>query len=108
MGQDIWTTWNRWLKHKPSNKEWTKEEKFDLVSKALAGNSIKSISIGAGIDPGLLHKWVKKYKHEGFNGLESTYTSFEEFAKAIDEYIHYFNNNRIQSKTKWMSQVVSN
>ena len=27
------------------------------------------------------------------------------FAKAIDEYIHYFNNNRIQSKTKWMSPV---
>lgn len=58
------------LKHKPSNKEWTKEEKLDLVSKVLAGNSIKSIAIGAGIDSGLLHKWVKKYKHEGYNGLE--------------------------------------
>lgn len=58
------------LKHKPSNKDWTKEEKFDLVSKVLAGNSIKSIAIEAGIHPGLLHKWVKKYKQEGYNGLE--------------------------------------
>lgn len=58
------------LKHKPSNKNWTKEEKFDLVSKVLAGNSIKSIAIEAGIHPGLLHKWVKKYKQEGYYGLK--------------------------------------
>ncbi len=59
------------LKHKPSNKEWTKEEKFDLVSKVLAGNSIKNTAIGVEIDPGLPHKWVKKYKYEGYNGLEA-------------------------------------
>ena len=56
------------LKHKLSNKKWTEEEKFDLVSKVLAGNSIKSMAIGAGIHPGLLHKWVKKYKQEGYDG----------------------------------------
>ena len=29
-------------------------------------------------------------------------SSFEEFLRAIEEYIDYYNNKRIQSKTKWM------
>ena len=37
-----------------------------------------------------------------FYGFEKEYTSFESFAKAIDEYIDYYNNRRIQVKTKWM------
>ena len=40
-----------------------------------------------------------------YYGLESTYKTFEEFSKAIAEYINYFNTERIQSKTKWMSPV---
>lgn len=40
-----------------------------------------------------------------YYGLESTYKTFEEFSKAIDKYINYYNNERIQSKTKWMSPV---
>ena len=28
--------------------------------------------------------------------------SFESFSKAIAEYIDYYNNSRIQAKTKWM------
>ena len=27
---------------------------------------------------------------------------FETFAKAVDTYINYYNNERIQAKTKWM------
>ena len=30
------------------------------------------------------------------------YSSFETFAKAVDGYINYYNNERIQEKTKWM------
>ena len=41
-------------------------------------------------------------KTEMFYGLEKTYTSFEIFAKAITEYIDYYNNRRIQVKPKWM------
>lgn len=33
------------------------------------------------------------------------YESFEESPKAVKEYIDYYNNNRIQSKTKWMPPV---
>lgn len=56
-------------------------------------------------DNSIMESFFGTLKNEMYYGLESTYTSFEEFAKAIDEYIHYFNNNRIQSKTKWMSPV---
>ena len=37
-----------------------------------------------------------------FYGFENEYTSFESFASAIDEYIDYYNNKRIQAKSKWM------
>lgn len=37
-----------------------------------------------------------------FYGFEKEYTSFESFVIAIDEYIDYYNNRRIQAKTKWM------
>ena len=44
-------------------------------------------------------------KNEMYYGKERCYENFETFKKAIDEYIDYFNNERIQSKTKWMSPV---
>lgn len=37
-----------------------------------------------------------------FYGHEKKYTSFEIFSKAIADYIDYYNNRRIQAKTKWM------
>lgn len=40
-----------------------------------------------------------------YYGYEKTYKSFEMFAKAVDEYIYYYNNLRIQVKTKWMPPV---
>ncbi|WP_283266342.1 IS3 family transposase, partial [Streptococcus dysgalactiae] len=33
------------------------------------------------------------------------YSSFEEFSRAVEEYIDYYNNKRIQEKTKWMPPV---
>ncbi len=43
-----------------------------------------------------------RLKNELYYGHEKDYDSFEEFSKAIDEYIYYYNNERIQAKTKWM------
>lgn len=40
-----------------------------------------------------------------YYGFEKEYSSFEEFEKAIAEYIDYYNNVRIQAKTKWMPPV---
>ena len=46
-----------------------------------------------------------RMKNEMFYGYEKEYTSFEVFAQAVEEYINYYNNERIQAKTKWMSPV---
>ena len=57
------------LKHKESNKKWQPEEKLKLVSKVLAGKSNKSVAIEAGINSGVLCRWVSKYQESGYNGL---------------------------------------
>ena len=33
------------------------------------------------------------------------YSTFKEFQTAVKDYIDYYNNKRIQEKTKWMSPV---
>lgn len=53
----------------------------------------------------IIESFFGTLKNEIYYGLESSYKSFEEFSKALDEYIYYFNNLRIQSKTKWMPPV---
>ncbi|MBQ6148055.1 MAG: hypothetical protein IJI83_00735, partial [Oscillospiraceae bacterium] len=35
------------LKHKPANKDWTPEERYDLVARVLAGSSVTSAAIEA-------------------------------------------------------------
>lgn len=57
------------LKHAGRNKEWTPEEKYELVAKVLAGCSMKSVACEAGINVGNLHQWVCKYEEFGYNGL---------------------------------------
>ena len=46
-------------------------ERYELVAQVLAGNSIKEVSCNAGINSGQLCQWVKKYKTNGYNGLEN-------------------------------------
>ena len=57
------------LRHKEQNKEWKPEERLELVSRVLAGASITSVAINAGINSGLLYQWIRKYKDLGYNGL---------------------------------------
>lgn len=57
------------LKHKNFNKNWTPEEKFELVSQVLAGKANQAVAIEAGISDGMLYQWVRKYKIYGYNGL---------------------------------------
>ena len=52
-----------------------------------------------------MESFFERMKIEIFYGYEKNYMSFEEFSKAVYEYIAYYNNKRIQSKTKWMSPV---
>ena len=57
------------LQHKNQNKEWTAEQKYELVAQVLAGRSIKETACSSGINSGQLYQWVKRYKIEGYQGL---------------------------------------
>jgi len=59
------------LKHKGQNKVWRPEEKLELISRVLAGASVMSVAVDAGMSNGLLYQWVRKYKNEGYNSLVS-------------------------------------
>ena len=57
------------LKHSPTNKNWTPEERFELVAKVLAGNSITAVARNAHVNSGLLYQWVRRYDEKGMDGL---------------------------------------
>ena len=50
----------------------------------------------------IMETFFGRMKNEMYYGYENEYKSFEEFEKSVKEYIDYYNNDRIQSKTKWM------
>jgi transposase InsO family protein len=54
------------------------------------------------IDNCIMETFFGRLKNEMYYGYEKDYDSFEAFSKAIEEYISYYNNERIQKKTKWM------
>ena len=58
------------LKHKSVNKDWTPEERYEMVARVLAGRSIKSVAIETGISNGQLYQWVRRYKQFGYDGLK--------------------------------------
>ncbi len=53
----------------------------------------------------IMETFFGRLKNEMYYGCEKDYSSFEDFSKAIEEYIDYYNNKRIQAKTKWMPPV---
>ena len=54
----------------------------------------------------IMETFFGRLKNEMFYGHEKEYASFEAFKKAISKYIDYYNNSRIQAKTKWMPPAV--
>ena len=54
----------------------------------------------------IMETFFGRLKNEMFYGHEKDYTSFEVFKRAISKYIDYYNNIRIQAKTKWMPPAV--
>ena len=57
------------LRVKETKKVWAPEDKLVLVSKVIAGESVRSVAFKEGIDNGMLSRWVRKYKIYGYNGL---------------------------------------
>ena len=69
------------LTHKSLYKQWTPEERFELVAKVLAGNSIANVARNAHINTGQLYQWVRKYSEKGMDGLQCKQgRSMEKFA----------------------------
>lgn len=56
-------------------------------------------------DNSVMEIFFGRLKTEIYYGFEREYSSFNAFAAAIEEYINYYNNKRIQAKTKWMPPV---
>ena len=56
-------------------------------------------------DNSIMETFFGRMKTELYYGCEKDYQSFESFNEAVEEYIDYYNNKRIQSKTKWMPPV---
>ena len=57
------------LRHKEHNKEWSPEERYALVARVLAGESLKSVAYSVGVTYSQLNQWVRNYKICGYNGL---------------------------------------
>ena len=58
------------LKHSSINKDWTPKQRFELVTKVLAGNSIGFVARNAHINSGQLTQWVRRYNEKGMDGLQ--------------------------------------
>ncbi|MDY6035437.1 MAG: IS3 family transposase, partial [Bulleidia sp.] len=53
----------------------------------------------------IMETFFGRMKNEMYYGYEKDFKSFEEFTAAVEEYVDYYNNRRIQAKTKWMPPV---
>ena len=53
----------------------------------------------------IMETFFGRMKNELYYGCEKDFDSFDSFSIAVDEYIDYYNNRRIQAKTKWMPPV---
>ena len=51
----------------------------------------------------IIESFFGHMKNEMFYGREFEFKTFEEFSKAVDEYIDYYNRERINSKCKYFS-----
>ena len=56
-------------------------------------------------DNSIMETFFGRLKNEMFYGCEKEYRSYEDFSAAMARYIEYYNNERIQAKTKWMPPV---
>ena len=53
-------------------------------------------------DNSIMETFFGRLKNELLYGCEKRFGSYEEFSVAMAQYIDYYNNERIQAKTKWM------
>ena len=75
--------------------------------KTLKDHNIKQSMSRKGncMDNSIMESFFSIMKNEMFYGHEEEYTSFENFKEVVNEYIWYYNNERIKMKSGWMSPV---
>ena len=71
-----------------------------------AHNMIQSMSRkGNSLDNGLMENFFGLLKTELFYGFEDQYKDIDELRQAIEEYIYYYNNDRIKSRLKGLTPI---
>lgn len=53
----------------------------------------------------IMDAFFGRMKNKMYYGYEKDFDYFKAFSNAVDEYINYYNNERIQEKTKWIPPV---
>lgn len=88
-----------------SDQGWQYQHEYYRTS--LVNHGIKQSMSRKGncYDNCIMETFFGRLKNEMYYGHEKEFKSFEEFSMAIAEYIEYYNNKRIQVKTKWMPPV---
>jgi len=85
-----------------SDQGWQYQHKCYVNELKKYGITHSILRKGNCYDNSIMETFFGRLKNEIYYDYEKSYSSFEEFSKVIEEYIDYYNNERIQSKTKWM------
>ena len=89
----------------PSDQGWQYQHKYYVNELKKHGITQSMSRNGNCYDNSIMGTFFERLKNEIYYDYEKSYSSFEEFSKVIEEYIDYYNNERIQSKTKWMPPI---
>lgn len=76
------------LKQKNRHKEWSAEERYELVAKVLAGKSIKSVAFSVAIDDSMLSSVLTNTKQRGKNHPTRVGTSLPAIANDFKTAYH--------------------
>ena len=85
-----------------SDQGWQYRHKYYVNELKKHGITQSMSRKGNCYDNSIMETFFGRLKNEIYYDYEKSCSSFEEFSKVIEEYIDYYNNERIQSKTKWM------
>ncbi len=88
-----------------SDQGWQYQHKYYRKELKKHGITQSMSRKGNCYDNCIMETFFGRLKNEMYYGNERCYDSFEAFKVAMEEYIDYYNNRRIQSKTKWMPPV---
>lgn len=64
--------------------------------------------VGNSLDNREIEYWFSIFKTELINSIDLKFISYDELVTLIDNYINYYNNERIQKKLNWLSPTMYN